>query len=192
MEFEVHENIEATSKANESTYSDESVGELSGDGSDSNYLASNREDEDRNFKMKNEVWESCEESEGKLADFEDRAYYHMMESLGVSKQYFYGRKQSGGYLDGGAPDGALGLGLGSISVPSLLAKAGLVPNSFSIYLNENESGRLFPVNGNLYVVLYVLAILLAWKAFVLDLLSKSILPSELIQSLLYIIEVIDI
>ncbi|KAK7275729.1 hypothetical protein RIF29_16851 [Crotalaria pallida] len=53
-----------------------------------------------------------------------------------------GRKQSGGYLDGAAPDGLLGLGPGSISVPSLLAKAGLVPNSFSICLNENDSGRI--------------------------------------------------
>ncbi|OIW04472.1 hypothetical protein TanjilG_01645 [Lupinus angustifolius] len=53
-----------------------------------------------------------------------------------------GRKQSGGYLDGAAPDGLLGLGPGSISVPSLLAKAGLIPNSFSICLNENDSGRI--------------------------------------------------
>ncbi|KAE9595944.1 putative nepenthesin [Lupinus albus] len=53
-----------------------------------------------------------------------------------------GRKQSGGYLDGAAPDGLLGLGPGSISVPSLLAKAGLIRNSFSICLNENDSGRI--------------------------------------------------
>ncbi|KAK7274178.1 hypothetical protein RIF29_15257 [Crotalaria pallida] len=37
----------------------------------------------------------------------------------------YGRKQSGGYLDGAAPDGLLGLGPRSILVPRLLAKAGL-------------------------------------------------------------------
>ncbi|XP_042494701.1 aspartic proteinase-like protein 1 isoform X2 [Macadamia integrifolia] len=54
-----------------------------------------------------------------------------------------GRKQSGGYLDGVAPDGLLGLGFGDISVPSLLAKSGLVRNSFSICFNENDSGRIF-------------------------------------------------
>uniref|UniRef100_A0A6N2MV78 Peptidase A1 domain-containing protein n=1 Tax=Salix viminalis TaxID=40686 RepID=A0A6N2MV78_SALVM len=35
-----------------------------------------------------------------------------------------GRKQSGSYFDGAAPDGVMGLGPGDISVPSLLAKAG--------------------------------------------------------------------
>ncbi|XP_019459652.1 PREDICTED: aspartic proteinase-like protein 1 isoform X2 [Lupinus angustifolius] len=53
-----------------------------------------------------------------------------------------GRKQSGSYLHGAAPDGVLGLGPGSISVPSLVAKAGLIPNSFSICLTENDSGRI--------------------------------------------------
>lgn len=53
-----------------------------------------------------------------------------------------GRKQSGGYLDGAAPDGVMGLGPGDISVPSLLAKAGLVRNSFSICFDENDSGRI--------------------------------------------------
>lgn len=82
-----------------------------------------------------------------------------------------GRKQSGGYLDGAAPDGVLGLGPGSISVPSLLAKAGLIRNSFSICLNEDDSGRILfgdqghvtqqstpflPVNGDLYVLCIVL------------------------------------
>ncbi|XP_010269163.1 PREDICTED: aspartic proteinase-like protein 1 isoform X2 [Nelumbo nucifera] len=54
-----------------------------------------------------------------------------------------GRKQSGGYLDGVAPDGLLGLGLGDISVPSFLAKAGLIRNSFSMCFNEDDSGRIF-------------------------------------------------
>ncbi|KAK7301269.1 hypothetical protein RJT34_12130 [Clitoria ternatea] len=53
-----------------------------------------------------------------------------------------GRKQTGAYLQGVAPDGVLGLGPGSISVPSLLAKAGLVRSSFSICFNENDSGRI--------------------------------------------------
>ncbi|KAM7529246.1 hypothetical protein LguiB_032656 [Lonicera macranthoides] len=54
-----------------------------------------------------------------------------------------GRKQSGGYLGGIAPDGLLGLGLGEISVPSFLAKAGLIRNSFSLCFNEEGSGRIF-------------------------------------------------
>ncbi|KAG0476240.1 hypothetical protein HPP92_013081 [Vanilla planifolia] len=54
-----------------------------------------------------------------------------------------GRKQSGGYLDGIAPDGVLGLGFGEISVPSMLARVGLVRNSFSICFRSDGSGRLF-------------------------------------------------
>ncbi|KAK8642812.1 hypothetical protein V6N13_012144 [Hibiscus sabdariffa] len=52
-----------------------------------------------------------------------------------------GRKQSGGYLDGAAPDGPMGLGPGNVSIPSLLTKAGLIQNSFSICLDETGSGR---------------------------------------------------
>ncbi|KAE7998146.1 hypothetical protein FH972_002720 [Carpinus fangiana] len=54
-----------------------------------------------------------------------------------------GMKQSGGYLDGVAPDGLIGLGFGEISVPSILAKAGLVRNSFSMCFTEDDSGRIF-------------------------------------------------
>ncbi|PKI76365.1 hypothetical protein CRG98_003287 [Punica granatum] len=54
-----------------------------------------------------------------------------------------GMKQSGGYLDGVAPDGLIGLGIGEISVPSILAKAGLVRNSFSMCFDEDDSGRIF-------------------------------------------------
>ncbi|KAJ4715659.1 Aspartic proteinase-like protein 1 [Melia azedarach] len=53
-----------------------------------------------------------------------------------------GMKQSGGYLDGVAPDGLMGLGLREISVPSLLAKAGLIRNSFSMCFDEDDSGRI--------------------------------------------------
>jgi len=53
-----------------------------------------------------------------------------------------GRKQSGSYLDGIAPDGLLGLGMADISVPSFLARAGLVRNSFSMCFNK-DSGRIF-------------------------------------------------
>ncbi|KAL6911498.1 hypothetical protein ACP4OV_000303 [Aristida adscensionis] len=54
-----------------------------------------------------------------------------------------GRKQSGYYLDGIAPDGLLGLGMADISVPSFLARAGLVRNSFSMCFKEDDSGRIF-------------------------------------------------
>ncbi|KAJ7956869.1 Aspartic proteinase-like protein 1-like [Quillaja saponaria] len=53
-----------------------------------------------------------------------------------------GMKQSGGYLDGVAPDGLLGLGPGDISVPSFLSKLGLVKNSFSMCFDEDNSGRI--------------------------------------------------
>ncbi|XP_045815841.1 aspartic proteinase-like protein 1 isoform X2 [Trifolium pratense] len=54
-----------------------------------------------------------------------------------------GMKQSGGYLDGVAPDGLIGLGPGESSVPSFLAKSGLIRDSFSLCFNEDDSGRLF-------------------------------------------------
>ncbi|XP_003602006.2 aspartic proteinase-like protein 1 isoform X1 [Medicago truncatula] len=54
-----------------------------------------------------------------------------------------GMKQSGGYLDGTAPDGLIGLGPGESSVPSFLAKSGLIRDSFSLCFNEDDSGRLF-------------------------------------------------
>ncbi|GMI68650.1 hypothetical protein like AT5G10080 [Hibiscus trionum] len=54
-----------------------------------------------------------------------------------------GMKQSGGYLDGVAPDGLMGLGPGEISVPSVLAKAGLIRNSFSMCFDEEDSGRIY-------------------------------------------------
>ncbi|KAK1302592.1 Aspartic proteinase-like protein 1 [Acorus calamus] len=53
-----------------------------------------------------------------------------------------GRKQSGGYLEGIAPDGLMGLGFGDISVPSVLAKAGLIRNSFSMCFGEDNSGTI--------------------------------------------------
>ncbi|KAI4337735.1 hypothetical protein L6164_016113 [Bauhinia variegata] len=59
-----------------------------------------------------------------------------------------GRKQSGGYLEGAAPDGVMGLGPGGISVPSFLAKAGLIRNSFSICFNNNSGRILFGDQGH--------------------------------------------
>lgn len=54
-----------------------------------------------------------------------------------------GSKQTGQYLDGIAPDGVMGLGPGDISVPSVLAKSGFVPHSFSFCYDKSYSGRLY-------------------------------------------------
>ncbi|KAF0933038.1 hypothetical protein E2562_013792 [Oryza meyeriana var. granulata] len=54
-----------------------------------------------------------------------------------------GRKQSGSYLEGVAPDGLLGLGMADISVPSFLARAGLVRNSFSMCFKKDDTGRIY-------------------------------------------------
>ncbi|CAN7036097.1 unnamed protein product [Brassica oleracea var. botrytis] len=54
-----------------------------------------------------------------------------------------GKKQSGEFLEGIAPDGVMGLGPGEISVPSFLAKAGLMRNSFSMCFDEEDSGRIY-------------------------------------------------
>ncbi|KAL5714801.1 cathepsin D [Ranunculus cassubicifolius] len=55
-----------------------------------------------------------------------------------------GRKQSGAYLnDRIAPNGLMGLGLGDVSVPSILANAGLMKNSFSMCFSDDDSGRIF-------------------------------------------------
>ncbi|KAK9069448.1 hypothetical protein SSX86_011352 [Deinandra increscens subsp. villosa] len=54
-----------------------------------------------------------------------------------------GKKQSGGYLEGIAPDGLLGLGLGEVSVPSLLAKSGITRNTFSLCFGESGSGNIY-------------------------------------------------
>lgn len=54
-----------------------------------------------------------------------------------------GRRQTGGYLEAAAPDGLLGLGFGDISVPSVLARSGLIQNSFSMCFRDDDSGRIF-------------------------------------------------
>lgn len=50
--------------------------------------------------------------------------------------------QSGYYLDGVAPDGLLGLGFGAVSVPSFLARTGLIHDSFSLCFRDDDSGRI--------------------------------------------------
>lgn len=53
-----------------------------------------------------------------------------------------GRNQTGSFLEGGAPNGLLGLGLGGISLPSMLASQNIAVNSFSMCFGDNETGRI--------------------------------------------------
>lgn len=60
-----------------------------------------------------------------------------------------GQIQSGSFLGSAAPNGLLGLGMGSISVPSLLASGGFAANSFSMCFGEDGHGRInFGDNGS--------------------------------------------
>lgn len=53
-----------------------------------------------------------------------------------------GKVQTGSFLEGAAPNGLFGLGMGSISVPSILAKEGLVADSFSMCFGNDGTGRI--------------------------------------------------
>ncbi|KAG8057609.1 hypothetical protein GUJ93_ZPchr0002g25290 [Zizania palustris] len=53
-----------------------------------------------------------------------------------------GQVQTGSFLGSAAPNGLLGLGMNSKSVPSLLASKGLASNSFSMCFGEDGHGRI--------------------------------------------------
>ncbi|KAK6793406.1 hypothetical protein RDI58_006859 [Solanum bulbocastanum] len=53
-----------------------------------------------------------------------------------------GMKQTGAFLNGAAPNGLFGLGMGNISVPSVLASKGLAANSFSLCFGADGTGRI--------------------------------------------------
>ncbi|XP_054824275.1 aspartyl protease family protein 1 isoform X2 [Prosopis cineraria] len=60
-----------------------------------------------------------------------------------------GQIQTGSFLSGAAPNGLFGLGMQSISVPSILAKGGLTSNSFSMCFGADGVGRIrFGDNGS--------------------------------------------
>jgi hypothetical protein len=62
-----------------------------------------------------------------------------------------GQSQTGALLEGFAPNGLFGLGMGDISVPSTLATNGLASNSFSMCFAPDGLGRItFGNNGSLY------------------------------------------
>lgn len=53
-----------------------------------------------------------------------------------------GKIETGSFLDGGAPNGLLGLGLDSISLPSTLASQKIAANSFSMCFGDDGLGRI--------------------------------------------------
>uniref|UniRef100_A0ACD5YD47 Uncharacterized protein n=1 Tax=Avena sativa TaxID=4498 RepID=A0ACD5YD47_AVESA len=53
-----------------------------------------------------------------------------------------GQVQTGSFLGSAAPNGLLGLGMASKSVPSLLASKGIAANSFSMCFGEDGHGRI--------------------------------------------------
>jgi Xylanase inhibitor N-terminal len=53
-----------------------------------------------------------------------------------------GEVQTGSFLSSGAPNGLMGLGMDDLSVPNMLAKNGLVSDSFSMCFSSDGSGRL--------------------------------------------------
>ncbi|KAG6700738.1 hypothetical protein I3842_08G127700 [Carya illinoinensis] len=52
-----------------------------------------------------------------------------------------GQNQTGIFLEGAAPNGLFGLGIGDISVPSILARDGLTSNSFAFFGNSGSSDQ---------------------------------------------------
>ncbi|KAL2966328.1 hypothetical protein AAZX31_16G110000 [Glycine max] len=53
-----------------------------------------------------------------------------------------GQVQTGVFLNGAAPNGLFGLGMDNISVPSILAREGLISNSFSMCFGSDSAGRI--------------------------------------------------
>ncbi|XP_010680395.2 aspartyl protease family protein 1 [Beta vulgaris subsp. vulgaris] len=53
-----------------------------------------------------------------------------------------GKVETGSFLSGGAPNGLLGLGLDSVSLPSMLASQNIAANSFSMCFGDDGLGRI--------------------------------------------------
>ncbi|XP_078161342.1 aspartyl protease family protein 1-like isoform X2 [Carex rostrata] len=53
-----------------------------------------------------------------------------------------GEVQTGTFLDEAAPNGLMGLGIDNMSIPTILAKKGLISDSFSMCFGSDGSGRL--------------------------------------------------
>jgi hypothetical protein len=65
------------------------------------------------------------------------------EALQAPVVFGCGQVQTGSFLDGGAFDGLMGLGMEKVSVPSMLASSGLVASdSFSMCFGDDGVGRI--------------------------------------------------
>ncbi|KAF3790992.1 Aspartic proteinase-like protein 1, partial [Nymphaea thermarum] len=64
------------------------------------------------------------------------------KAINPSVVFGCGQIQTGAFLRGPALNGLFGLGLGSVSVPSILAKSGLIANSFSMCFGSDGFGRI--------------------------------------------------
>ncbi|KAL7083950.1 hypothetical protein ACP275_14G194300 [Erythranthe tilingii] len=64
------------------------------------------------------------------------------DSVDVSVTFGCGINQTGSYLSRGGMNGVFGLGMGSISVPSLLASKNITANSFSLCFGSDGYGRI--------------------------------------------------
>ncbi|KAK1304570.1 Aspartic proteinase-like protein 1 [Acorus calamus] len=53
-----------------------------------------------------------------------------------------GQVQTGSFLDAAAPNGLFGLGMSKMSVPSILASAGIISDSFSMCFGKDGVGRI--------------------------------------------------
>ncbi|ESW29866.1 hypothetical protein PHAVU_002G105200 [Phaseolus vulgaris] len=67
---------------------------------------------------------------------------HQTKDADTRVTFGCGQVQTGAFLDGAAPNGLLGLGMGDVSVPSILAKEGLTSNSFSMCFGLDGLGRI--------------------------------------------------
>ncbi|KAF3324930.1 aspartic proteinase-like protein 1 [Carex littledalei] len=64
------------------------------------------------------------------------------QTIQASILFGCGQTQTGTFLEGGAPDGLMGLSISNVSVPSILANKGYTYNSFSMCFAESGIGRI--------------------------------------------------
>ncbi|KAJ3691279.1 hypothetical protein LUZ61_020443 [Rhynchospora tenuis] len=65
-----------------------------------------------------------------------------VDSVEIPVVFGCGEVQTGNLLDGSAPNGAMGLAMDNLSVPTVLANKGLISDSFSLCFGADDSGRL--------------------------------------------------
>ncbi|XP_042507148.1 aspartyl protease family protein 1-like [Macadamia integrifolia] len=68
--------------------------------------------------------------------------YSQPEPVDAHITFGCGQIETGSFLDGAAPNGLFGLGMGIVSVPSILSSAGLIANSFSMCFGSDGIGRI--------------------------------------------------